>query len=583
MDLFNFIKNELEILSVISEYTNLKKTGSLYWKGLCPFHHEKTPSFTVSPHKKIFYCFGCHETGDVINFIEKTENISAYQAVQHLVHRYSLDVPSELESLQQIKQEQTSSHLCKLVAQWCQQQLTKNKLAKEYLQQRKFSQETLQQFEIGFFPAGSRAIQNLISFLMHKNFTTNDLIQENILMQGKGALYSPFEDRIMFPINDHLGQICGFGGRIFKPNDQRPKYYNSKESALFKKGKILFGFNTAKQNIQRKKTVFIVEGYTDCIAMHQYGYNNTVATLGTACTLEHLQQLEKHAQTVYILYDADNAGKQAILRLTQSCWQLDIELKVVMLPANQDPAMALESSSTIDPYINKAVDIFTFFLQSTSSQSQNRSMREQMQAIHELLKLIYHINDSLKQNFLLVKASECTQIPLEILKKEYNNRSSNTPENPKKDHKNQVSQNTGSELEEQILAAILHDPTVVTKQYETQLLAKISDPIRSIIIKIMDCKKQNEESCTQELEKILTPQEIQLAQKVTFSIESSNIKQTFENLIKQFQKKHWKTIISHIKMKLIKAKKENNKQEEKELIDIFEDVKKSFIKTDVYD
>ncbi len=578
MDVFNFVKNELDILATISEYTNLKKTGSLYWKGLCPFHHEKTPSFTVSPHKKIFYCFGCHETGDVINFIEKTESLTAFEAVQHLIHKYDLSVPESLDSAQSIKQEKTSFQLCNLVAKWCSEKLSKSQTATTYLKHRKFSKEILQRFEVGFFPAGSKTIHNLISNILHKNFTSNDLLNEHILFQGKGALYSPFEDRIIFPIKDHIGQTCGFGGRVFKADDQRPKYYNSKETTYFKKGKILFGLHIAKQEIQKQKTAFIVEGYTDCIAMHQYGYNNTVATLGTACSLDHLQQLAKHAQTVYILYDADTAGKQAILRLTQSCWQLDIELKVILLPINQDPASVLEESQSIDSYITKAVDIFTFFLQATGQQFHQHSMRDKMNAIHDLLKLIAHINDELKQNILLIKASEVLQIPLEILKKEYNNRNNEVKKGFNKAENKTSGSNSSLQLEEQILAAILHDSTIVTKQHETLLRAQLPEPILSIITKIIDCQKETKESCTQSLDKIITPQELQYAQRVLFTIESSNIKQTFHNLMVQFQKKYWKSIISHIKMKIIQAKQANNVQEVQELIDVFESVKKDLYK-----
>lgn len=578
MDLFNFVKNEIDIIAVISEYTNIKKTGSLYWKGLCPFHHEKTPSFTVSPHKKIFYCFGCHQTGDVINFIEKTELLSAYQAVQHLIERYGLEVPTELENSQTFKPEKTSFQLCQLVAQWCNNKLLKSKIALSYLKQRQFSSETLSQFEVGFFPAGSAAIQDLIAYVLHHNFTSNDLIQEHILFQGKGSLYSPFEDRIIFPIKDHLGQTCGFGGRIFKSHDQRPKYYNSKEASYFKKGKTLFGLNLAKNTIQKKKNVFIVEGYTDCIAMYQYGYNNTVATLGTACSLDHLKQLARHAQTVYILYDADAAGKQAILRLTQYCWQLDMELKVILLPEKQDPASILEQEKNIDNPIMQAVDIFTYFLQSTGQNFQGSNIREKMSAIHELIELIGNINDELKQNILLVKASEIIQVPLEILKKEYTVRSKQHTSNPNVNKNDKSAQNTDQTLEEQILASVLHDSTVITKKHETLLLAKISEPILSIIKKIIDCQRKSNNNCTTNMENILNPQELAYSQQVLFKVESSDIKQTFHNLMVQFQKKHWKAIISHIKLKLIQAKNNRNKQEMLELIDIFEKVKKDLYK-----
>lgn len=579
MDLFNFVKNQLEIINVISEYTNLKKTGSLYWKGLCPFHHEKTPSFTVSPHKKIFYCFGCHQTGDVINFIEKIENIAAFQAAQHLIQRYNLDIPETLlEISSSLKKEKTSFQLCQLVAQWCNNKLITHKKAQEYLFGRKISSATCSQFTIGFFPDGSKNIQDLLSYVHKNGFSSEDLVQEHIIFQGKTGLYSPFENRIMFPIKDHLGHTCGFGGRIFLPNDQRPKYYNSKETAAFKKGKILFGLDLAKHEIQKQKAAFIVEGYTDCIAMHQHGYPNTVATLGTACTLDHLKQLARHAQTIYMLYDSDTAGKQAMLKLAQSCWQLDMELKVIILPTDQDPASVLEDEQNIDHYVAQAYDIFTYFLQSMGQEYQKDTMKNKMNAITDLLELIHNIQDDLRQNILLVKAAEILQVPLEILKKEYNNKNKSTEQKDSAKKSPTSSLALDQDLEQQILATIFYDPSIVTKQHETLLYAKLTEPIKIIVEKMVNHYTITKKQTDQEIEETLTPQELQYVQQALFKVESSNIKQLFENLMIQFQKKHWKSLASHIKMKMVQAKQNNNKKEMLELIDVFESLKKDLYK-----
>lgn len=578
MDLFNFVKDHLDIITVITEYTNLKKTGSQYWKALCPFHHEKTPSFSVSPHKKIFYCFGCHQTGDVINFIEKVENITAIQAVQYLVQRYNLDVPDSIEkNSPQVKYEKTTQHLCHLVAQWCNSQLLKNKAAVEYLKGRQISPATIAQFTIGYFPDGSKMMQDLLSYIFNNGFSSQELLQEHIIFQGKLGFYSPFENRIIFPIKDHLGQVCGFGGRVFLPQDQRPKYYNSKESSIFKKGKTLFGFDVAKHEIQKQKSVFIVEGYTDCVAMYQHGYSNTVATLGTACTLDHLKGLAKHAQTVFMLYDADKAGKQAILRLTQSCWQLDMELKVVVLPANEDPASLLEKGQSLNAYITQSCDIFTFFVQSMGQEFQSQTMKDKIIAIDELLELIKNIQDELKQNILLMKAAEIMQVPLDVLKKEYTNKNkvdSNKLQSVIMQKKPLALEH---ELEQQILATVFYDPSVVTKQDETLLQSISHEPVGTILKKILQ-HQNNSAGQPVTVEKALTAQELEYAQQILFKVESSNIKLVFNNLMVQFQKKYWKSLISHIKLKLMQAKRANNKKEILDLLDIFEKLKKDLYK-----
>ena len=537
MDLFNFIKNQLDIITVITEYTNLKKTGSQYWKALCPFHHEKTPSFTVSPHKKIFYCFGCHQTGDVINFIEKAENVSAIQAAQHLIQRFNLDIPESIDGYnnQNIKHEKTSQQLCHLVAQWCNSQLLKNNKALQYLKNRHINPSTISQFTIGYFPDGSKAMQELLSYILNNGFSSTELLKEHIIFEGKTGLYSPFENRIIFPIKDHLSQTCGFGGRIFLDHDQRPKYYNSKESSIFKKGKILFGLDIAKHEIQKQKSAFIVEGYTDCVAMYQHGYINTVATLGTACTLDHLKQLARHVQTIFMLYDADTAGKQAMLRLTESCWQLEMDLKVIILPSNEDPASILEKEQTLKPYITQACDIFTYFVQSIGQEFQAHTTKDKIVAIGELIDLIGNIQDGLKQNILLMKASEMIQVPLEVLKKEYNNKNNINTSNQLKPMPQKEALTQEQELEQQILAAVFYDPFIVTKQHETLLKEILKEQTKTIFTKII-AHRDIETETSKKIEDVLNQQELQYAQQMLFKVESSNIKLMFNNLMIQFQK-----------------------------------------------
>ncbi|MBP6892626.1 DNA primase [Candidatus Babeliales bacterium] len=577
MDLFNFIKQHVDILTVIGEYTSLKKTGSLYWKARCPFHHENTPSFTVSPHKNIYYCFGCHMTGDVIGFIEKIENLSALEAAQHLATRYHLEIPKEVSKSIAPALNKSHFQLCYIVAQWCNSMTLKHPAALEYLKSRKLSSATCAQFMLGYFPAGARGVQQLLAHVTPLGFSSQDLIDANIIFPGKQGLYSPFEDRIMFPIRDHLSQVCAFGGRIFLPHDTRPKYYNSKESDYFKKGKILYGFDVAKSEIQKQQSAILVEGYTDCIALYQHGFKNVVATLGTACSPQHLEHLAKHAQRIYLLYDADDAGKQAIIRLTTSCWQLDLDLKVVSLPVDQDPASMLEHDQSIAPYIENAQEIFNFFVQIKGDNFTQESMKHKMTVVHEMFELVAQVKDILKENILLSKIAESLQIPLEIIKNEYTNRYVRT---------NQVSKNNAviipkidssepvrDALEEQILGAIAYDPNLITPAYETLLLATLSSWSLSIVQKIVNYKQQHSIITSESLVTILDAAEFEYLQRVMFLIDSSNLKQTFENLMLRFQKKYWKTVVSHIRMKIVQATRAHDTQEVARLIDVFEELK----------
>lgn len=577
MDLFNFIKQHVDILTVIGEYTSLKKTGSLYWKARCPFHHENTPSFTVSPHKNIYYCFGCHMTGDVIGFIEKIENLSALEAAQHLALRYHLEIPKEVSKSIAPVLNKSHFQLCYVVAAWCNAMMLKHPPAIDYLKSRKLSSATCTQFMLGYFPSGARGVQQLLAHVTPLGFSSQDLIDANIIFPGKQGLYSPFEDRIIFPIKDHLSQTTAFGGRIFLEHDTRPKYYNSKESNYFKKGKLLYGFDLAKAEISKQQSAILVEGYTDCIAMYQHGFKNVVATLGTACSPEHLQQLAKHAQKIYLLYDADQAGKQAIIRLTSSCWQLDLDLKVISLPQGQDPASMLEHGQSIKPCIEQAQEIFNFFVQIKGENFVQESMKNKMSVVHEMFELVAQVKDSLKQTILLSKISESLQIPLEIIKNEYTNRYMKNNQ-VQKNHEMVVEQDVvlsvqTDALQDQILGAIAYDPNLLTAAYETLLLATMSSFSLSIVQKIADYKKEHGTVTTQNLITILDAGQWQHLQRVMFLIDSSNLEQTFANLMVRFQKKYWKTVVSHIRMKIVQATRLNDTQEVQRLVDVFEELK----------
>ncbi len=577
MDLFNFIKQNVDILTVIGEYTSLKKTGSLYWKARCPFHHENTPSFTVSPHKNIYYCFGCHVTGDVIEFVGKIENLSALEAAQHLAMRYNLQIPNEVSKSMAPILKKSHFQLCYIVAQWCHALMLKHPPAVQYLKSRKLSSATCAQFMLGYFPAGARAVSQLLSHVTPLGFSSQDLIDANIIFPGKQGLYSPFEDRIIFPIKDPLSQVCAFGGRIFLAHDTRPKYYNSKESDYFKKGKILYGFDGAKPDIQKQQAVILVEGYTDCIAMYQHGFKNVVATLGTACTPQHLEQLAKHAQKIYLLYDADQAGKQAILRLTSSCWQLDLDLKVVCLPQDQDPASMLEHEQSVAPYIDQAQDIFNFFVAMKGLNFSQESMKHKMAVVHEMFELIAQVKDVLKQNILFLKIAENLQIPLEIIKNEYTNRYARVQQIGKNGDKSYSETQSAvvekDTLQEQILGALAHDPDLLTVKSETLLLAALTSRSLSIVQKMVDFKKQHQAITLKDLMTILDTEEFEYMQRMMFLIDSSNLKQTFETLMLRFQKKYWKMVTGHIKVKIMQATRARDQQEVQRLIDVFEELK----------
>jgi DNA primase len=576
MNIFSFIKSHVSILDVAREYTTLKRAGG-YWKGHCPFHHEKTASFTVSPHKEIYYCFGCHEGGDAISFIEKVEQCSPFEAATYLGQKYNIDIPEGL--LNSEKPTSTTEDknryytLCNLVAQWCYENLQKNPSLLRYIAQRGFDKKNIDYFTMGFFPGGPAAMRSFIEAMRSKNILVKDLVEANIVSEGRTTIYSPFEERLMFPIKDHMGRFCGFGGRIYKEHDTRPKYYNSRENEYFSKGTLLFGLDLAKKEIQKTNSAFLVEGYTDCIAMVQHGFANTVATLGTACTSYHLKQLSRYAQQLYVLYDNDTAGNKAILRLTEMCWQVDLELKIISLPLGHDPASFLQKKGNLQELIDKAQDIFIHFIGSLGEQFHQKPLAEKVRLSRKMVDVIRLIDDKLKQDFLLQKAAKIFDIPFKSLKHELEgSQASSTPksppaEKPNNDQSNDIEDlSENLSLEKKIFCAILNNVQTFSTLSEHFVLDHMPNPLRVILEKLKATMEHNTSADFTQFFNILNPQEKQYVSKLLLEHEQVFDELELEHLLLQFQKKQWKIIVQDIKKQLDHAKNENNTKKVDELL-----------------
>lgn len=563
MNLFSFIKERVSILDVINEYVTLKKAGG-YHKGTCPFHHEKTASFTVSPDKEIFYCFGCHLSGDAISFIAKIENCTQKDAAKLLAEKYAIDLPQNISFELSEKNTEDKNHyfsICKAVAEWCHQQLLKSPSAQLYFKQRGFGAESFDYFTLGYFPSGNAGINDLLYSMKRQSILPRDLIEAHILAEGRTTLYSPFEERLIFPIKDALGRHCGFGGRTFKEHDTRPKYYNSRENEYFIKGSLLFNLDKAKKSIQEAGKIFLVEGYTDCMAMTQYGLNNTVATLGTACTIEHLKQLARYAEHIVIVYDNDNAGNLAVLRLTELCWQVNLELKVIILPQGDDPASFLINKGDIQTLINSAQDIFLFFLNALGDRFISKPLSQKIQTTRSFLTVIATITDPLKKDILLQKAAKTFDIPFESLKQELDRITSHTTSTqPKLEQKKQIITQEESIplLEKRIFCAIMNNMQLFNGESRHHLIKYLPSPLRDILTQLKAIKEKDKDLTFGYFFDTLNEREKQYVSKLL--LEEDEIVDTvaFDKLLEQLQKKQWKIIVRDIKAQLTQAKQEGN-------------------------
>lgn len=586
MSIFTHVKNSLSIADVIGEYISLKR-GGLYLKGSCPFHHEKTASFTVSPHKEIFYCFGCKEGGDVISFIAKMERCTQIEAVNHLIERYNISVPDELR-----KEAPTTSSdvkkrfylLHELIAKWCHQQLINSPRARRYITDRGIERATMDRFQIGYFPGGPESIKRLLNDMRAHSFLAKDLVDWHILNEGKTTLYSPFEERIIFPIKDHLGRHCGFGGRVFQADDERAKYYNSRESSFFQKGSLIFGLDLAREAIQKKESVFLVEGYMDCTMMAQHGFTNTVATLGTSCTAEHLKILSRYAQQLFVIYDGDNAGRQAILRLTELCWQVELDLNVVCLPADQDPASILSRGGNLQEMIDHAVDIFTFFVESISHGFEEKSLRDKMQTTKRLIETVSRVESPLKQDMLLHTAAQKLSVPFATLKAELTRSSGSSkpsyqaPQEPTKslELRELSSMPEIPALEKKIFSAIINNAELFSHEHEEYLIEYMPEPLCSMLSTLKSLKDTDPSTGFIQLFDQLTAGQKQLVLQLAAADQEVD-HELFEQLILQLQKKHWKEITHTIKLKLEHAKNTQNEAEATRLVTEFLRLKKKLL------
>ncbi len=626
MNLFSFIKSKLSILEIIGSFTTLQKAGH-YWKGRCPFHHERTPSFTVSPDKEIFYCFGCHESGDIVSFIAKIENCTPLEAVHFLSERHNIALP-QATALQEntnksLEHKKKYLRICQFLARWAHQQLKVNNDARSYLEGRAITTSSIKAFTLGYFPAGQAAVRDLLTFAQKESILASDLIEAHILFEGKGSLYSPFEDRILFPIKDHLGNFCGFGGRIFKPHDNRSKYYNSHDHPFFNKGLILFGLDIAKKSMSQKEAVFLVEGYTDLIAMVQSGYTNTVATLGTACTQDHLKLLARYVHKVYVLYDGDAAGKQAIVRLTKLCWQVAVDLYVVALPSQEDPMSFLSKQKSLDPLIEQAQEIFFFFIEQQSVEFGKKSLQERIELTKSLLEIMKTISDPLKQDLLLQKASTSYGIPFQTLKSEMSKdkyiatrslqraeqavhyESGQEPTSLSAQHPTEAlgqrkatgsaqdwktqqkvaysgeklnfNLNNISILEKKLFSAILYNKLDMRADEQDLLLQWLPAPLNEFLKKYVQAQAQGLHIDSKTCLDLFDSQEKQIISRLLIEAEEEASALSGQRLLEQFYKKQWKIVVHDVKLKIEHAQKKGNTRMVQEVLSDFDTLKKKML------
>lgn len=333
------VKAATDIVDVVSDYVRLKRAGSNF-KGLCPFHDEKTPSFNVNPSLGIYKCFGCGEGGDAIAFVQKVEGLGFLEAVRLLAARAGIEIPEEGAAGQEGTESDSLLHALRFAARFYFHHLTQTDEGRDrglaYLRARGFTAETIKQFGLGYAPDTWDA---LLQAALTAQIEPEILEKAGLVLPRKqgGGYYDRFRGRVLFPILSHVGKVLGFGGRVLDEASDQPKYINSPETRVYQKGRVLYGLFQGKQAIRSAEEAVLVEGYTDVIALHQAGVQNVVAASGTALTSDQVRMLGRYARRVVLLFDADAAGAAAALRSIDVILQEGLSAYVVSLPDGADP------------------------------------------------------------------------------------------------------------------------------------------------------------------------------------------------------------------------------------------------------
>ena len=335
------LKNNLDVVDVISQYIELKKSGANF-KACCPFHGETTPSFVVSPAKQIYHCFGCGVGGDSIKFVMEYEKLTYPETIEKLasMNNFNLEYEENTEKKQDTK-------IIEEVNKFYQKLFVSNDIVKEYIHERGISEFSIEKFEIGYAPASI----DTINFLKSNHYNLPDAIDLGIIDTGTNGLYSRFIERITFPIYSINARLVGFGGRTITGHNA--KYVNSPQTKLFNKSKLLYGYHLAKEHIYKKNRIIVCEGYLDVIMLHQAGFNTAVATLGTALTSEHLPLLRRGEPKVILAYDGDKAGLAAAFKASVMLSQSEFEGGVIIFEDGMDPADMVNKNK-----INELNEIF---------------------------------------------------------------------------------------------------------------------------------------------------------------------------------------------------------------------------------
>ncbi|MBR6504906.1 MAG: DNA primase [Clostridia bacterium] len=521
-ELIDEIRNSNDIVDVISQYVTLKRSGRNFF-GLCPFHKEKSPSFSVSPDKQIFHCFGCGVGGNVIHFISKIENIDFRETLEVLAERSGISLPT-LESSQDNKLLELKTKVYEInmiAAEFYHENLYKptSKEAQEYIKKRKLGNNTLKSFLIGY----SGTYDELYRILKSKGYTENEILASSLVNKTEnGKFIDRFRKRLMFPILDVRGRVIAFGGRVL--DDSKPKYINSPENIVYSKGRHLFGLNVAKKS--DLKQIIIVEGYMDVISLHQRGVTNVVASLGTALTEAQGRLLRKHSEQVVLGYDSDGAGQAATVRGLEILQSLGADVRILQIEDAKDPDEYIIKfgSGRFLKAVENSISLVEYKVKLLKNTLNINNTSDKIKFLNEIAKILSKVDNNIEKEIYIEKISEDYRISKEAIHAEINKLKYKKDDNIKK---------------------INYQPKVNNNE-EIKAVSPLITRRENMIISLLLAPENN---AYEKLKNVISVNNFkfkinkQIAEKIYEEYESGNLVNIENNILNSFQDEE---IINHI-------------------------------------
>lgn len=417
-EIINEVRQTNDIVDVISQYMHLKRSGRNFF-GLCPFHNEKSPSFSVSPDKQIFHCFGCGVGGNVITFVSKIEGLNFIETVQMLAERANIQLPTlenNVDSQKEILKDKVYK-VNEFTAEFYHQNLYKPqaKIGQEYVKKRQLSNETLKSYRIGF----SGKFNELYQELKKQGFGEQEILESGLVNKNENGQYiDRYRNRLMFPICDARGRVIAFGGRVL--DDSKPKYINSPENIVYSKGRHLFGLNVAKKGDTKK--LLIVEGYMDVISLHQRGITNVVAPLGTALTEQQGWLLRKNTEQIVLGFDSDDAGLQAKVRSLAVLENMGCDIRILQMEGAKDPDEYIikYGNMRFNNLVDKALSTIEFNVKLLQKDLNLENVKDKIKFLNEIAKLISKVENTIEREVYIEKIAKEYDISKEAIYAEVN-------------------------------------------------------------------------------------------------------------------------------------------------------------------